>query len=79
MTSGYSCPVCGERDTTAYQRCYHPGCPDGRDPGHPHRTLFYPHSLPPVSGDRRKVGFWRGVVVGLTFSFILYFVLKGVL
>lgn len=28
----YSCPVCGH-DASAWQRCYHPACPDGRDQG----------------------------------------------
>ena len=27
----YSCPVCGVEDETAYLRCYHPNCTDGRD------------------------------------------------
>lgn len=29
---GYTCPVCGSRDPSAYARCDHAGCPDGRDP-----------------------------------------------
>ena len=27
----YRCGVCGAIDPETYQRCYHPGCPDGRD------------------------------------------------
>lgn len=27
----YKCGVCGTTDETRYQRCAHPGCPDGRD------------------------------------------------
>jgi hypothetical protein len=30
MTS-YRCPVCGVADLTAFYRCDHPGCTDGRD------------------------------------------------
>lgn len=30
----YACPVC-RADSSGYMRCYHPACPDGRDPGHP--------------------------------------------
>lgn len=29
---GYKCPVCGHTDPSAYVRCNHPACPDGRDP-----------------------------------------------
>lgn len=28
----YECPVCGIADPYAYLRCFHGGCPDGRDP-----------------------------------------------
>lgn len=35
----YVCPTCGIRDTTAWQRCNHPNCPDGRDQAR-NRPLF---------------------------------------
>lgn len=27
----YTCPTCRSSDDTAYVRCHHPMCPDGRD------------------------------------------------
>lgn len=31
MPRDYRCGVCGSTDPMRYMRCYHPGCPDGRD------------------------------------------------
>lgn len=39
IVSPYRCPVCnGDQDR--YTTCEYPGCPDGRDRGHPHARGF---------------------------------------
>lgn len=51
----YRCPVCGEPDEHAYLRCYHPGCPDGRDQGRSPFQSYHPMERPPVSHRVRRI------------------------
>ena len=50
MAQPYECPVCGG-DKTAYLRCNHPMCTDGRDAEHPNQQHRRPRAddQPPVA------------------------------
>jgi hypothetical protein len=72
----YRCPICNG-DENRYMTCEYPGCPDGRDPGHPHARLFKRYE--PVSDLCSKpsgplsrlatAGIW---LIGLTLLFYLF-------
>lgn len=49
----YACPVCGHGET-AYLRCNHPGCPDGRDPLHPNNLRGQAHRERIEKGESMK-------------------------
>lgn len=60
--SRYRCPVC-DWDETAYLRCNHPGCPDGRDRAHPNaRTPWLPGE--PLPAERKQMSNASAIILG---------------
>lgn len=47
----YRCGVCGTGDRTRWQRCDHPGCPDGRD-----GVVTRPDHVSPQGTENKEAG-----------------------
>lgn len=74
----YRCPVC-DGDEHRYVSCQHPGCPDGRDRGHPHRFDNYPDSVRRAEIEHPHGGFLRvwPLVLALAICLIVISLLSG--
>lgn len=69
----YHCPICNG-DQTRYHTCEYPGCPDGRDRGHPHARRFDVHR-PRMQyehmRERNRVGVWALILLSVMAATIL--------
>lgn len=70
----YRCPICNGNENR-YMVCEYPGCPDGRDAGHPHSRHFDRAMIrvTPVP-DRDTTPSRARILLGWIFAIAMFFV-----